>query len=284
MSFDINIIGTGSSGNCIVINDELVIDIGLSYSTLKDVLDNPKTKAIFVTHRHIDHLQPSNINQLRINRPWAIKYKLYTNANVLEKIRENKNLTSFNVGNPNKQIIDEHSEFEIKSEKHHYKIRTFKLVHDVPNQGFVITNELGESLVYATDTETMEYAPNEKFDYILVEGNYDEDKVNEDLDFEYNFLRLFRQYEDEGEIPEGYDDLSDDEVLDLVATDLSEFVDKLQDEVIALIDRADRNSRHLSVQAFEDFCRKHSKPNTVIYQLHESEGFGLRSDLSETID
>ena len=46
MSFDINIIGTGSSGNCIVINDELVIDIGLSYSALKDVLDNPKTKAI----------------------------------------------------------------------------------------------------------------------------------------------------------------------------------------------------------------------------------------------
>lgn len=284
MSFDINIIGTGSSGNCIVINDELVIDIGLSYSTLKGVLDNPNTAAIFVTHRHIDHLQPSNINQLRINRPWAIKYKLYTNANVLEKIRETKTLTNFNVGNPGKQIIDEHSHFEIKTKNHTYDIRTFKLVHDVPNQGFVIKNELGESLIYATDTETMEYAPNEKFDYILVEGNYDEDKVNEDLDFEYNFLRLFRQAEDEGELPEGYGDLSDQEVLDLVATDLSDFVDDLQNKVIALIDRANRNSRHLSVQEFEDFCRKHSKPTSIIYQLHESEGFGLRSDLSEKID
>lgn len=284
MSFDINIIGTGSSGNCIVINDELVIDIGLSYSTLKGVLDNPNTAAIFVTHRHIDHLQPSNINQLRINRPWAIKYKLYTNANVLEKIRETKTLANFSVGNPDKQIIDEHSHFEIKTKNHTYDIRTFKLVHDVPNQGFVIKNELGESLIYATDTETMEYAPNEKFDYILVEGNYDEDKVNEDLDFEYNFLRLFRQAEDEGELPDGYDDLSDQEVLDLVATDLSEFVDDLQNKVIALIDRANRNSRHLSVQEFEDFCRKHSKPTSIIYQLHESEGFGLRSDLSEKID
>lgn len=284
MSFDINIIGTGSSGNCIVINDELVIDIGLSYSTLKGVLDNPNTAAIFVTHRHIDHLQPSNINQLRINRPWAIKYKLYTNANVLDKIRETKTLANFNVGNPGKQIIDEHSQFEIKTKNHTYNIQTFKLVHDVPNQGFVIKNELGESLIYATDTETMEYAPNEKFDYILVEGNYDEDKVNEDLDFECNFLRLFRQAEDEGELPDGYEDLSDQEVLDLVATDLSDFVDDLQNKVIALIDRANRNSRHLSVQEFEDFCRKHSKPTSIIYQLHESEGFGLRSDLSEKID
>lgn len=284
MSFDINIIGTGSSGNCIVINNELVVDIGLSYSTLKDVLDNPNTAAIFVTHRHIDHLQPSNINQLRINRPWLIKYKLYTNANVLDKIRENKNLTNFNVGNPDKQIIDEHSQFEIKTKNHTYNIQTFKLVHDVPNQGFVIKNELGESLIYATDTETMEYAPNEKFDYILVEGNYDEDKVNEDLDFDYNFVRLFRQAEEDGEIPEGYENLTDDEVLDLVATDLSDFVDDLQNKVIALIDRANRNSRHLSVQEFEDFCRKHSKPTSIIYQLHESEGFGLRSDLSEKMD
>lgn len=284
MSFDINIIGTGSSGNCIVINGELVIDIGLSYSTLKGVLDNPNTAAIFVTHRHIDHLQPSNINQLRINRPWAIKYKLYTNANVLEKIRETKTLANFNVGNPAKQIIDEHSNFDIKTKNHTYNIQTFKLVHDVPNQGFVIKNELGESLIYATDTETMEYAPNEKFDYILVEGNYDEDKVNEDLDFDYNFVRLFRQAEEDGELPDGYEDLSDQEVLDLVATDLSDFVDDLQNKVIALVDRANRNSRHLSVQEFEDFCRKHSKPTSIIYQLHESEGFGLRSDLSEKMD
>lgn len=284
MSFDINIIGTGSSGNCIVINNELVIDIGLSYSALKEVLDSPNIAAIFVTHRHIDHLQPSNINQLRINRPWLIKYKLYTNANVLDKIRETKNLTNFNVGNPGKQIIDEQSQFEIKTKNHTYSIQTFKLVHDVPNQGFVIKNELGESLIYATDTETMEYAPNEKFDYILVEGNYDEDKVNEDLDFEYNFIRLFRQAEEDGELPDGYEDLTDDEVLDLVATDLSDFVDDLQDKVIALIDRANRNSRHLSVQEFEDFCRKHSKPTSIIYQLHESEGFGLRSDLSEKMD
>ena len=78
-------------------------------------------------------------------------------------------------------------------------------------------------------------------------------KLTRTWTLKYNFLRLFRQYEDEGELPDGYDDLSDDEVLDLVATDLSEFVDKLQDEVIALIDRADRNSRHLSVQAFEEF-------------------------------
>ena len=47
----------------------------------------------------------------------------------------------------------------------------------------------------------------------------------------------------------------------------------------ALVDRAERNTRHLSVQQFENFVLKHMNPNATIYQLHESEGFGLRSDL-----
>ena len=277
MSFNIEIVGTGSKGNCIVLDDEIVIDVGLPFTTLKSKLLT--ASAILITHRHGDHLKLPNINQLVIERPWFVKYRVYTNQNVVDKIHETKNLTNVTIDENN--IIGENSAFTIKGKSQTYKVKTFKLVHDVPNQGFVIENENGETLIYATDTETMEFAPNEKFDYILVEGNYDEDKINDDLDFELNFLNIFKQYLEDGLLSENYDNLSDDEILDLIATDMSETITEIQAKVFSMIDRATRNSRHLSVQKFEDFCRKHSKPNTIIYQLHESEGFGLRSDLSE---
>lgn len=279
MSFNIEIVGTGSKGNCIIIDNDIVIDVGLPFTTLKSKLLN--ASAILITHRHGDHLKLPNINQLLNERPWLVKYRLYTNKNVVDKIHETKNLVNTPISEKN--IIDENSQFIIKGKTQTYKVKTFALVHDVPNQGFIIENEKGETLIYATDTETMEYAPNEKFDYILVEGNYDEDKINDDLDFELNFLNIFKQYVDEGKLSEDYDNLSDDEILDLIATDMSETITEIQNKVFSMIDRANRNSRHLSVQKFENFCRKHSKPDTIIYQLHESEGFGLRSDLSEVI-
>ena len=54
MSYDINVLGTGSSGNAILIDDEILIDIGLGYRTIKDALH--RASAIFVTHEHGDHL------------------------------------------------------------------------------------------------------------------------------------------------------------------------------------------------------------------------------------
>ncbi len=75
-------------------------------------------------------------------------------------------------------------------------------------------------------------APHRKYDYLVVEGNYDEDKVVEAS-------------------------LSDDELT---------------------ASRAQRNLRHLSVQSFENFVRAHSKENSVIYQLHESDTFGVSSE------
>ncbi len=43
----------------------------------------------------------------------------------------------------------------------------------------MITNEDGETLLFATDTNSMISAPRRKYDYLVVEGNYDEDKVVE---------------------------------------------------------------------------------------------------------
>ena len=44
------IIGTGSKGNAIVVNDYLLLDCGLSYKKIEKYLD--KIKIIFISHKH----------------------------------------------------------------------------------------------------------------------------------------------------------------------------------------------------------------------------------------
>lgn len=253
MSFNVNIVSTGSVGNCIVIDDYIVIDFGLPYSPkdktkvgCSDALS--KAEVIFVTHRHGDHLNPAVVKRLHRERPNRLANQLYVNSDVLEKLYTDDDLNP-NVSTPKAKtnslelptdhILTENSNFDITipSTGRTYNVQAFKLVHDVENQGFVFTNEEGETLVFATDTNTMEFAPRRLFDYIVVEGNYDEDKVFDDM------------------ISDNYESRR----------------------------RAVRNLRHLSIQQFEDFVMKNSHANTIVYQLHESGEYGVRSDLNSEV-
>lgn len=48
MSYEI--ISTGSKGNCIVVNNNILLDIGVSYKKIKPYLKN--IKLVFISHRH----------------------------------------------------------------------------------------------------------------------------------------------------------------------------------------------------------------------------------------
>jgi phosphoribosyl 1,2-cyclic phosphodiesterase len=282
MAFDVNIVHTGSKGNCVIIDKKIMIDVGRSYRELEPLLSD--MEVIFVTHRHGDHLNPAVINQMTKKMPWKVNGNLYMNKDVLEKVKSHKNLT--NLIFPSDHIIDSNTTLNLVIDNKKYSFCTFNLYHDVPNQGFVITNELGEKLIYATDTSSLQDAPNEKYDYILIEGNYDEDKLADDMDIDVNLLRLIRDEIINDNLPslsnvelsiDLIDDLYEDNIE--ITDEEIELIDKLMKKAASLVDRAERNTRHLSVQQFENFVLKHMNPNATIYQLHESEGFGLRSDL-----
>ena len=67
----------------------------------------------------------------------------------------------------------------IKRRSVNYQLKTYKLVHDVENYGLVFTNlDTGKTLIHATDTETMKYAPEGKYDTLLIEGNYEEERLD----------------------------------------------------------------------------------------------------------
>lgn len=180
MSFDINVLGTGSDGNAIVIDDAIMIDVGLGVDAMSAHLRT--VSAVLVTHRHGDHLRTGAINWLANKRPTFAENCLYLNEDSREHVRQRapkawKRVESAPV------LPSAGGDFTIRCRKgREYRIETFPLVHDVENQGFVITNDQGHSLIHSTDTMTMKNAPRRVYDFLLVEGNWDEDRVSDMID------------------------------------------------------------------------------------------------------
>lgn len=57
-------------------------------------------------------------------------------------------------------------------------MQAIKLYHDVPNFGFRIIYD-DFKVIYMTDTKTIKGIKAKDYDLYLVEGNYDEDKIQE---------------------------------------------------------------------------------------------------------
>lgn len=61
------ILATGSDGNCVIINDTLMIDCGVPYKTIEPYLE--KLQLVLLTHMHGDHYNPSTIRRMAYDRP-----------------------------------------------------------------------------------------------------------------------------------------------------------------------------------------------------------------------
>lgn len=177
MTFNISVIGTGSKGNAVVIDNALMIDAGLPVRDLKDHL--AQVSAVFITHQHGDHIKTSVVNHLARHRPVLLQRRFFLN---------NATRTALQTALPKHvhtlatcPTITGHgwTTTITTPQADTYHVEAFTLVHDVENYGFVITKNDTHRLIYATDTETMRHAPGGTYDAILVEGNWDEDKFSE---------------------------------------------------------------------------------------------------------
>ncbi len=125
-------------------------------------------------------LKVPTLSKIYKDRPWVLR-RSYCNSDVAEFIKLKTNPHDSNSEVPLKIFslsmdFISTSSLVIKSNTS----ETFKLYHDVLKSWFVITNEEGETLLSATDTNSMTSAPRRKYDYLkLREGNHDEDKVVE---------------------------------------------------------------------------------------------------------
>ena len=172
------IISSCSTGNAVIIRDIILIDCGVTFKRLEKYYK--QLKIILLTHIHSDHFNKITIKKLAEERPtlrfacceWLLKP-------LLECGVSRKNIDILNIGT-----------------KYNYKlfnVMPVKLYHDVPQCGYRVLFD-DYKVFYATDTKTLEGISAKNYDLYMVEGNYDEDEMEErirqkqqDCKFVYEF-------------------------------------------------------------------------------------------------
>lgn len=161
------IIASGSSGNCVVI-ENIIFDIGVAYKRIKEHLYN--TKYIIITHTHSDHVKESTFKRIRKDFP---RIKFIGNYEVNHKF-EMDVVSLENVP----VVLDD------------LTLIPFDCPHDVLNYGYAFEMK-GLNVIYATDTVTLEKAPKRPYDYLFIESNHDERKLQEVQSTNKNGYRPF---------------------------------------------------------------------------------------------
>ena len=148
-----NIVQTGSKGNCVIINNFIAIDMGVSFSKIKPYYKD--LKIVFISHSHKDHLLPKTIKKLAELRP-TLKFVV---ADYLAQ-----NLYDIGVNKKNIIILQTDKWYDFNA----FKCKLTPTVHDVPNVAIHLSIN-GEKLLYATDTATLDCIQAKNYNYYLVE-------------------------------------------------------------------------------------------------------------------
>lgn len=152
----IDVLSTGSTGNSLILNGVLSLDMGIPY---KKVAPHAKDlRLVFVGHEHGDHFKKSTIRSLSAERPtlrfcggeWMAH--LFISAGV----------------NPrNIDVLEAGKRYDYGV----FQIEPVTLYHDVPNLGLKIFMG-GEKAIYIVDTGYVDDAEAKGFDLFLLEANH----------------------------------------------------------------------------------------------------------------
>lgn len=165
---EIDILASGSSGNCCVINGEIAVDMGISFKKLRESGYVKTLKLLLLTHVHSDHFSAATVRTLSVERPtlrigcceWMVEPLL--NAGI------------------EKRVIDV---VPVRNTRFFYQglatIFPVELFHDVQNCGWsiVLDGEDEEAIFYATDTGTLSGIEAKNYSYYLVEANHTEIEI-----------------------------------------------------------------------------------------------------------
>lgn len=163
------IIGSSSKGNCIIVEDFLMLDCGVSYKSIKDKLS--KIKLIFISHSHSDHLNKKTIKQIAYNYP-TIKF-IVKSKNVICA------LALLNVDKRNIYVFKTNNWYKFESIG--LEIKFSPLFHDVENYALHWKYKDKKGL-YVVDTNRIDHINAKNYDLYLIESNYKEDILQKHID------------------------------------------------------------------------------------------------------
>lgn len=162
MRSSIQVIHTGSKGNCCVIWDSqengLLIDLGVSFPKVNKSIEYKISHicGAVVSHVHKDHAEYIPVFA-------SNSVEVYSNANVREKYPECRLLGR-------KNTIGAFTVFPMS------------VPHDVPCEAFLVKTSDDVRILYITDTSGMKWLC-KRVNYLIIECNYDADTI---IDRKYN--------------------------------------------------------------------------------------------------
>lgn len=162
MTYDI--ISSGSSGNAVVINGEILIDCGVPMKKLRESGYIKNLKLVLLTHEHGDHFNAATVRALHKERPalrwgcceWMVPHLLEAGVDKRAIHVYDPTIKSFEMYGPS------------------ISVRPEVIPHDVPNCCYHILMHKSrhERLFYATDTSTLDHIEAKDYDLYLIEANH----------------------------------------------------------------------------------------------------------------
>lgn len=166
MTFDV--IATGSGGNAVVLNKNILIDCGVPFSKVKPYMK--ELYLVLLTHCHGDHFNPRTVRALHRERPglrwgcceWMVGPLLEAGVD--------------------KRVIDVYQQGDTLCYFRLFMIEPVLLTHDVPNCGWKIAlfkDGKCENAFYATDTGTLDGVEAPGYDWYFIEANHTRAELEE---------------------------------------------------------------------------------------------------------
>ena len=156
IELDYHIIGTGSSGNAVRI-ENIMFDCGVPFKHMKE--DLYKVDTLLITHSHSDHIKPATLDRIRKEFPGIT---VFGNADVAYQ---------YDV-----DMVVGSKPFSLRKRR---KVIPFDGVHDVPVTGYIVQMK-GLNILYMTDTARVNPPSDLLLDYIFLESNFDERKLRQE--------------------------------------------------------------------------------------------------------
>lgn len=143
---NVKILASGSSGNCAVIDDTIIIDMGANVS--------PEGKYVLLTHHHTDHTKFLDKAGGKL---------IYCTVETADKLAEKFPYVAFNIVKTGKRL-----------DVGDYHVVPFEVKHDAPCVGFeVFSKDYSEHILFATDFNAFEEETEKRFVDFLKDKRFD---------------------------------------------------------------------------------------------------------------
>ena len=152
-----NILASGSTGNCEIYHNTIMVDCGIPYSQIKPYVKD--ISIVLLTHAHNDHLNIRTLKKIIQERPTL---RIGCGVWMLDKLEGVK-----------RSKIDVY-EYGKWYDYGVFKLSIGKLYHDVENCFYRIEKD-GYKIFRATDTSCLEGITAKGYDLYALEYNHDEE-------------------------------------------------------------------------------------------------------------